>query len=292
MHVDHSFTVAMPVDQVWQVLSELDRISAHVPGAKITSATPERVDGALKVKLGPLNMNYQGAVTSTDRDAQAQRAVIVAEGTDSRNGTARSTTTVQLTGAGASTDVTLTTELELTGKPAQFGATVMHEVGTRLLAQFAAKLEAAAAAEAVDTTTKTTARPRPRKTAPVPQQPDLSDVVADAPDVADGPDVPDLFGDVGDAPDVAAVPDVVETPDAPAAELPETPDFTSAAAIPATVGSAAMNLDHRSPTPSPVLPAAATGLANLTRPVVVKALAPVALAAVVTAVAVSRRRAR
>ena len=84
-------------------------------------------------------MTYSGTARFTDKDEAARRAVIEASAKEARgSGTATATITAQLQDDGGSaTNVTVTTDLAITGKPAQFGRGVMEEVGNKLLGRFA-----------------------------------------------------------------------------------------------------------------------------------------------------------
>ena len=113
------------------------------PGAALTSYDGEAFEGLVKVKLGPISLQYTGTGRFVERDEAAHRAVIEAKGKDKRgNGTAAAGVTAQLTADGdAATNVTVTTDLNITGKPAQFGRGVMQDVSDKLLGQFASCLE-------------------------------------------------------------------------------------------------------------------------------------------------------
>ena len=68
--------------------------------------------------------------------------VIDAKGKDKRgNGTAGAHVTATMTEQGTSTHVEVLTDLNITGKPAQFGRGVMEDVSNKLLGQFTACLE-------------------------------------------------------------------------------------------------------------------------------------------------------
>ena len=77
-----------------------------------------------------------------EKDADAHRFVVDAKGKDKRgNGTAGAKVTVTMTDAAGSTDVSVETDLAITGKPAQFGRGVMQDVSDKLLGQFVSCLE-------------------------------------------------------------------------------------------------------------------------------------------------------
>ncbi len=139
MQLEHQFRVPVPVVQAWDVLLDVERIAPCMPGATVESFDGETIVGRVKVKVGPIQVTYAGTARFTDKDEAARRAVIEASAKEARgSGTATATITAQLQDDGGSaTDVTVTTDLAITGKPAQFGRGVMEEVGNKLLGRFA-----------------------------------------------------------------------------------------------------------------------------------------------------------
>jgi carbon monoxide dehydrogenase subunit G len=139
MQLEHQFKVPVPVAQAWDVLLDVERIAPCMPGATVDSFDGETIDGRVKVKVGPIQVTYVGTARFTDKDEASRRAVIEASAKEARgSGTATATITAQLQDDGGSaTNVTVTTDLAITGKPAQFGRGVMEEVGNKLLGRFA-----------------------------------------------------------------------------------------------------------------------------------------------------------
>jgi carbon monoxide dehydrogenase subunit G len=139
MQLEHQFGVPVPVAQAWDVLLDVERIAPCMPGATVDSFDGETIEGKVKVKVGPIQVTYSGTARFTDKDEASRRAVIEASAKEVRgSGTATATITAQLQDeGGSSTNVTVTTDLAITGKPAQFGRGVMEEVGNKLLGRFA-----------------------------------------------------------------------------------------------------------------------------------------------------------
>jgi carbon monoxide dehydrogenase subunit G len=143
VQLENSFTVPVPIDEAWRVLLDIERIAPCMPGAVLDSVTGDEFTGRVKVKLGPINLTYQGKASFVEKDAAAHQAVIDARGKDQRgNGTAAATITANLAPEGSITRVHVITDLNITGRPAQFGRGVMTDVGNKLLGQFADKLAA------------------------------------------------------------------------------------------------------------------------------------------------------
>jgi uncharacterized protein len=143
VELTHQFTVPASIADAWAAFNDLERIAPCFPGAALSSYDGKSFEGLVKVKLGPISLQYTGTGSFVERDEAAYRAVIEAKGKDKRgNGTAAATITATLSSAGdAATEVTVTTDLSITGKPAQFGRGVMQDVSDKLLAQFASCLE-------------------------------------------------------------------------------------------------------------------------------------------------------
>jgi carbon monoxide dehydrogenase subunit G len=139
MELEHQFSVPVPVAQAWDVLLDVERIAPCMPGATVDSFDGETILGRVKVKVGPIQVTYAGTAKFVEKDEAGRRAVIEASAKEARGtGTAAATITAVLTDTGgSSTDVVVTTDLAITGKPAQFGRGVMAEVGNKILGKFA-----------------------------------------------------------------------------------------------------------------------------------------------------------
>ena len=143
MQLENSFTVPVPIDEAWRVLLDIERIAPCMPGAALDTVDGDDFTGRVKVKLGPINLTYQGKASFIEKDEAAHKAVIDARGKDQRgNGTAAAVVTAKLAAEGSITRVDVLTDLNITGRPAQFGRGVMTDVGNKLLGQFADKLAA------------------------------------------------------------------------------------------------------------------------------------------------------
>jgi len=152
LELTHQFTVPAPIDDAWAAFNDLERIAPCFPGAALTSYDGEAFEGICKVKLGPISLQYSGTGRFVSRDEASHTAVIEAKGKDKRgNGTAAANVTATLVSAGdEATDVTVKTDLNITGKPAQFGRGVMQDVSDKLLGQFASCLETKLGADTAD----------------------------------------------------------------------------------------------------------------------------------------------
>src|SRR4051812_49089769 len=137
MKLENSFTVPVPIEQAWQVLQDVERIAPCMPGATLDSVEGDSFTGRVKAKVGPIMLTYSGKATFADKDASAHSMVIEASGKETRgSGTAKATVEARMQPDGDATQVHLSTDLAVTGKPAQFGRGVMADVSGKLIDQF------------------------------------------------------------------------------------------------------------------------------------------------------------
>ncbi|HEX3715279.1 MAG TPA: SRPBCC family protein [Trebonia sp.] len=150
IELDNEFTVPVPPEQAWDVLLDVERIAPCMPGASVTSVDGEEVAGQVKVKLGPLSLSYKGTAKFTEKDEETRTIAIEASGKETRGaGTASANVQASLKpgDAAGSTLVSIHTSLNVTGRPAQFGRSLLPEVSGKLIAQFATNLEAMISAD-------------------------------------------------------------------------------------------------------------------------------------------------
>jgi carbon monoxide dehydrogenase subunit G len=142
MELTNEFVVGVPLEQAWELLIDVERISPCLPGAELLEVKDGEYHGRVKVKVGPIVATYSGVARFLEMDASAHRVVLRAEGRETRGqGNATATITATLEPVVESTRVKLFTDLLITGKVAQFGRGVLTEVSATLLSQFVNCLE-------------------------------------------------------------------------------------------------------------------------------------------------------
>jgi carbon monoxide dehydrogenase subunit G len=204
MQLKNGLTIPVPVAEAWRVLLDIERVAPCVPGATLTARDGDRYSGKIKVKLGPIGLTYNGAVTFVSQDENARVAVLEAAGRELRGGgTAKATVTCRLVDAGDSTDVLVQTDLAITGRPAQFGRGALAEVAGALIGQFAANLaQEITATSASDQDAKPGAHRSPARAVP-PGKPGQVSATVSAPQAPAPPRRPpepiDLLGAAGGA---------------------------------------------------------------------------------------------
>lgn len=141
MELEHEFTIPVPVDRAWPVLLDVERVAPCMPGATLDSVEGDEFSGRLKVKVGPITVTYKGDARITDKNADDHAVTMEASGKEARGtGTAAATVNARLYDEGDNTRVTVKTNFNVTGKPAQFGRGVLNDVGGKLIDRFADRL--------------------------------------------------------------------------------------------------------------------------------------------------------
>jgi carbon-monoxide dehydrogenase small subunit len=143
--LDQQFTVAHPPAKVFTLFDDIAVVASCLPGATLTGTPrPERVEGAIRVKIGPISANFKGAAR-VKRDEMNLSGRILGIGNDQRS---RSSTQGEIRyrlvpqNDGAATRVELTIGYSLTGMLAQVGRSgLVRDLAARLVAEFAGNLD-------------------------------------------------------------------------------------------------------------------------------------------------------
>jgi carbon monoxide dehydrogenase subunit G len=151
VQLDNEFIVPAPLEQVWAYMLDMEKIAPCAPGAELTEVVDDRTwKGKMNVKVGPVSMSFAGTVTLQERDDAAHRAVLKAEGREQRGrGAASALVTARLEEVEEGTNVSITTDLTISGAAAQYGRGMIGDVSKRLTGEFASCLQARMSAQQV-----------------------------------------------------------------------------------------------------------------------------------------------
>jgi hypothetical protein len=150
MKLEQSFTVAAPVEQVWDMLVDVERVAPCLPGAEITGQTPDGAyEGNFTVKLGPTTASYRGSLRMQSLDEASRTATMTAKGTDKRGqGGANATIVSTMRQEGEETVVDVVTDFTITGRLARFGrGGMIEDISKRMMRDFSQCLQASMASE-------------------------------------------------------------------------------------------------------------------------------------------------
>jgi len=146
--LEQSFAVDHPPETVWRFLGDLDQVARCMPGAAVTKVEGDRLEGEMRVKLGPIGAAFAGRGRIA-RDDGARRATIVGQGRDTRSGTrarGRVAYTVRADQHGGAR-VEVEVGYALAGPLAHFGRSgLVNDLVGRLTRTFAENLEGRLAA--------------------------------------------------------------------------------------------------------------------------------------------------
>jgi len=143
--ISQSFTLNAPIADVWEFLVDPERVAGCLPGAAITGKEGEdSYTGTMKVKVGPVASSYKGKVQFTNLDRESWTADLKASGQDVKGkGGADMTMTSRLTEQpGGETEVSVTSQVNITGILAQMGRGMIQEVSDQMFRQFSAGMKA------------------------------------------------------------------------------------------------------------------------------------------------------
>jgi carbon monoxide dehydrogenase subunit G len=167
MKLEQSFTVAAPVEQVWDMLVDVERVAPCLPGAEVTGQRPDgSYDGNFTVKLGPTTASYRGSLKMDSLDEASRTATMHANGTDKRGqGGAHAVIVSTLRQEGDETVVDVATDFTITGRLARFGrGGMIEDISKRMLRDFSQCLQASLASEPAQ---KAAASEAPAAAAPI-----------------------------------------------------------------------------------------------------------------------------
>lgn len=139
----NEFSVDAPLDVAWSTLTDIERVAECVPGASIEGRDGDDFVASVAVKVGPVGLTLSGTGTIVSRDDTTHEMVVRGHARDRKgNGSAEATVTMLARESGGRSAVTVTTDLELGGRIAQFGSGVISQVSNRIIGQFVSRLNA------------------------------------------------------------------------------------------------------------------------------------------------------
>ena len=185
MIIENEFSVGADIDTVWRELLDMEGVASCLPGATITGTDEENVyDGSMRLKLGPMRVEYRGTATLSEVDEEHHTAVISLSAREAKGqGSAMATIRNRLEPVDGGTKVSAETDLHITGPQAQFGRGVIEDVGKRVLGEFSQRLEQRIAGQppGEDTDAGTTAAAGESSGTPAPDELDVGSLVTSSP---------------------------------------------------------------------------------------------------------------
>jgi carbon monoxide dehydrogenase subunit G len=181
--LDNSFLVPASKDVAWETLLDVPSMVGCMPGAELAGQTGDdtwKVN--MKVKFGPIGLNFATDVTQDEVDPDAGRVLLKAKAREMKGrGGAQATIVSTLTEVDEGTRVDISTDVLLSGPVAQYGRGLVQDVSNELVGQFAENMRAQlgtgavtdepAAVATAEPAAGTTAAPVQAPPAPAPARP-------------------------------------------------------------------------------------------------------------------------
>ncbi|MEX3928468.1 SRPBCC family protein [Paraburkholderia sp. BR10936] len=146
MEIVNRFSVDSTIENAWNALLDVPLVVSCFPGATLTDTLgKDSYRGLIRVKLGPIAMEFSGNVTLSAPRGDAHTATVEATWQETKNrGSAKTVTTFSLSrlNEAAGTQVDVRTSVQMAGQVAQYGRGVgiINAVSEQMVRQFAANL--------------------------------------------------------------------------------------------------------------------------------------------------------
>jgi carbon monoxide dehydrogenase subunit G len=142
MLLTNEFEIDADLEHTWTLLTDLERIMPCLPGASLEGRDGDNFLGNVKIKVGPIGAHFRGTAFFAQKDDTGHTAVISASGKDPKGqAAANAQITARLEPVTATrTRVLIDTDLDISGRMAQFGRGAIADVSNRLMGQFADNL--------------------------------------------------------------------------------------------------------------------------------------------------------
>jgi carbon monoxide dehydrogenase subunit G len=141
MRLEDEFAVAAPIQEVYATLLDVERVTGCVPGAELLGNEGDVHNVGIRVKVGPISMQYRGDVEIVERDEAAHTAKMRVKGREVRGqGTVEATAQLRLSEDGSSTRGAIEVDVALSGRAASMGQGAIQDVSSKLVGRFARNL--------------------------------------------------------------------------------------------------------------------------------------------------------
>src|SRR5437588_9294129 len=138
MEFENSFTVTAPIGEVFDALLDVERIAPCMPGAQVLErSSDDAYKVGIKVKVGPVTMNYRGNVEVVDRDPEAHTARMTVKAQETRGqGTATAEVAMRLAEEDGTTLGTMSTDVRVSGEAAGVCSGIIQDGAVQLIIMF------------------------------------------------------------------------------------------------------------------------------------------------------------
>jgi carbon monoxide dehydrogenase subunit G len=139
------FVVKAEPDAVWSFLTDPEKVASCLPGAAITGKLDDQTwQGTMNLKVGPVSSSYKGKVHFDMLDPASKTAELSASGqeTKGKGGADMKMKSVVRKNDAGETEVTATSQVNITGILAQMGRGMIQDVSDQMFQIFSQRLRA------------------------------------------------------------------------------------------------------------------------------------------------------
>lgn len=143
-HIEDSFTVDFPAQQVWEFMGDVEALASCLPGAEVLENDGRSVKGRIAIKFGPIAAAFNGSAV-LERDDAERSGMLRGAGTDSiSQSRAKGDVGYRIVALDdGRTRVDITLDHMLQGALAQFSRSgLVRDFVTRMIADFGRNLAA------------------------------------------------------------------------------------------------------------------------------------------------------
>lgn len=142
MDIHAKYPFDAPIQTVWSLLMDTERIAACIPGCdRLEPIGQDRYRARLNVTLAAVSGAFEGTVAMIDRQPPASYRLLV-DG-QGRGGFVKGATTIALADRGGTTEVTVEGTIQVGGAIARVGQRILGSVAKMMMDRFFACLQAA-----------------------------------------------------------------------------------------------------------------------------------------------------
>jgi len=143
LRIEQTIALDAPPDRVWAFLTDPYEVASCLPGAAITEQVDDRTyRGTITVKVGPVTAGYRGTIRFARLDRATWEAELVGQGQDVKGkGGAEMRMQSRLRPTDGGTEVTVASEVSISGILAQLGRGMIESVSAQIFKQFAAAMQ-------------------------------------------------------------------------------------------------------------------------------------------------------
>lgn len=144
MQIERSFTVAAPIERVWQFINSPEEVGPCMPGCqKVEVIGPGKYTAVISIKVGPIKTTFNFSIDTVQERAPEFAVFLIRgdEGGSASKVTAENTLTLKAQGKTA-TEVTYSSKVSIVGRLGKFAGGVMQKLAESQSDLFVAAMRA------------------------------------------------------------------------------------------------------------------------------------------------------